>query len=36
LFSPDFRHATPEGYSRIGFAYYQALLKGFAEYLEQH
>jgi hypothetical protein len=36
LFSPDFRHATPEGYSRIGAAYYQALLRGFAEYLAQH
>jgi hypothetical protein len=36
LFGPDFRHATPEGYARLGFAYYQALLKGFADYLEQH
>jgi lysophospholipase L1-like esterase len=35
LFGPDFRHATPEGYARLGFAYYQALLKGFADYLEQ-
>ena len=36
LFSPDFRHATPEGYAQIGKQYYEALLKGFAEYLGQH
>jgi lysophospholipase L1-like esterase len=36
LFSPDFRHATPEGYAQIGKQYYEALLKGFAEYLAQH
>jgi lysophospholipase L1-like esterase len=36
LFSPDFRHATPEGYAQIGKQYYQALLKGFAEYLAPH
>jgi GDSL-like Lipase/Acylhydrolase family len=35
LFSPDFRHATPEGYALIGEVYYQALLKGFAEYSEK-
>jgi lysophospholipase L1-like esterase len=37
LFSPDLRHATPGGYAIIGDMYYQALLKGFAEYLSgQH
>jgi hypothetical protein len=33
MFSPDFRHATPTGYAAIGEMYYQALLKGFADYL---
>jgi len=36
LFSPDFRHATPAGYSIIGNMYYQALLKAFADYLAKH
>jgi hypothetical protein len=35
LFSPDFRHATPAGYALIGEMYYQALLKGYAEYSER-
>ncbi len=33
LISSDFRHATPAGYQVIANLYYQALLKGFAEYL---
>jgi lysophospholipase L1-like esterase len=36
LFSPDFRHATPDGYAQIGRQYYEALLKGFADYLAKH
>jgi lysophospholipase L1-like esterase len=35
MFSPDFRHATPTGYAAIGEMYYQALLKGFADYLAE-
>jgi lysophospholipase L1-like esterase len=33
LIGSDFRHATPLGYDVVGNLYYQALLKGFAEYL---
>jgi lysophospholipase L1-like esterase len=33
LISSDFRHATPAGYQVIANLYYQALIKGFAEYL---
>ncbi len=33
LISSDFRHATPAGYQVIAGLYYEALLKGFAEYL---
>jgi lysophospholipase L1-like esterase len=33
LFGPDLRHATPTGYAIIGDMYYQALMKGFADYL---
>ena len=29
----DFRHATPAGYREIGTMFYQALMKGFSEYL---
>jgi lysophospholipase L1-like esterase len=36
LFSPDFRHATPNGYSIIGNMYYQALLKAFADHQAKH
>ena len=36
MFSPDFRHATPAGYAVIGEMYYQALLKGFADYLAKN
>jgi lysophospholipase L1-like esterase len=36
LFSPDYRHATPAGYSIIGNLYYQALLKAFADYQAKH
>lgn len=32
LFGPDLRHATPTGYAIIGDMYYQALMKGFADY----
>lgn len=32
----DYRHATPAGYTVIGNMLYKALLKGFADWLEQH
>jgi lysophospholipase L1-like esterase len=31
----DFRHATPAGYEVIGNLFYKALLKGFADYLQE-
>jgi len=36
LFSPDYRHATPAGYTIIAEMYYRAMLKGFADYLASH